>query len=355
MDLLDNPTLRKRIDTRDVYRALAHLPEQATSVWQQAQQVARPARRFRSVVVAGMGGSALGAHVVETALGDRLQVPVRIVNGYNLPGDVGRDDLVLLSSYSGGTEEVLACLTDATKRKAQIAGMCAGGALAKQLATKKAPSLVFHTAYNPGNVPRYGIGYATFGIAGLLSRFGALHFSAKEAATAIQGMRTVAAHVAADVAAVKNPAKRLAKAVEKRLVLWMGGDHLVGALHVLANMTHESGKHLGGYYPLPELNHHLMEGLAHPAPVIKQTTAVVFGSSLYHPRLQKRVPITAQVLKKNHVAVESITLRAPTRFGQALETILLGGHAAYYLALLHKTDPAPNPWVDYFKKALGSP
>lgn len=355
MDLLDNSAHRQRIDSKNVYRALAHLPEQAESAWQNAQKLTRPARRFRSVVVAGMGGSALGAHVVETACADKLRVPMRIVSGYALPGDVGRDDLVILSSYSGSTEEVLACLADAVKRKAQIAGLCAGGALAKQLSAKKAPLLQFDARFNPGSVPRYGVGSATFGVAGMLARFGALALSRTEVASVIVGMRSLATHLKADVAAVKNPAKRLAKEIEKRFVLWMGGDHLVGALHVVANMTHESGKHMAAYYPLPELNHHLLEGFKHPAPIVRNTTALLFSSNLYHPRLQKRVPITAQVLKKNHVLTHTIPLRSPTRLGQALEAVMLGSYTGYYLALLERTDPSPNPWVDYFKKALGSP
>lgn len=355
MDLLDNQKHRQQVDAHHVYRALAYLPEQAEQVWSAATRLTPLRRAFRSVVVAGMGGSALGAHVVQTALADRLRVPMRVVNDYQLPGDVGRDDLVILSSYSGGTEEVLSCLKDAVKRKAQIAGMCAGGALAKKITAHKAPVLLFNARFNPGNVPRYGIGYATFGIAGMLAQFGALQLSAPDVTKTISAMRAVARRVSADVPATRNVAKKLAKKLATRLVLWVGGGHVVGSLHVLQNMTHESGKHMSAYFPLPELNHHLLEGLAHPQTVLRHTTAVVLESRLYHARVAKRVPITKRVLQKNHIGVERLALTAPTVFGQAMEAIVIGGHVGYYLALINRVDPAPNPWVDYFKKALGSP
>lgn len=354
MEVLDSPKLRERSDPDGIGRALALTAEQAASAWQ-AGLGARVPAGARSVVVAGMGGSALGPHIVASALGERLRVPLRIVNGYRLPGDVGRDTLVVLSSYSGTTEETLAALEDARKRRAKIVGICAGGPLAARLARRKAPVLRFDPRFNPGDRPRLGLGYSIFGVAALLLRAKALTLTSAEAASAVRALRETAASVAPTVPTVRNPIKRLAVRLAGKALLWSAAEHLEGAAHAVANMTNETGKHLAFWLPVPELNHHFMEGLRFPKDAVRAFSAVLVRSPLYAPRVAKRFPLTAEVFRKNGVGTEELRLRERTRLGQAMELLMLGGHLSYYLALAHRTDPSPNPWVDHFKKALGPP
>ena len=61
------------------------------------------------LVVCGMGGSAIGADLATAALGDRLTRPLVTIRGYGLPSWVTPEWTVLCSSYSGNTEETLAC------------------------------------------------------------------------------------------------------------------------------------------------------------------------------------------------------------------------------------------------------
>lgn len=354
MHPLDSAARTHRIDPDGVGRALALTADQAASAWKAGSALRLPAG-VRSVVVAGMGGSALGPHVVQSALFDRLRVPIRIVNGYGLPGDVGRGTLVLLSSYSGTTEETLAALKEARKRNAKVAGLCAGGPLAAALKRIKAPTLVFDRRLNPGNRPRLGLGYSIFGVAAMLAKAAALRLSAAEARDAVLVLRRSVARVAPDVPFLRNAAKRLAVRLAGRAVLWVAAEHLEGAAHAVTNMTNETGKHLAFWQPIPELNHHFMEGLGFPKSAVRAMNAVLVRSPLYAPRLAKRFPLTADVFRKNGVGVEDLPLRETTRFGQAMEFLVLGGHVTYYLALVHRVNPSPNPWVDHFKKALGPP
>src|SRR5689334_19707585 len=105
-----------------ILASIEALPEQVLVGWRTAQAVRFPFRGKPSdVIISGMGGSALGADVIRSAYADRLSVPFSIVNGYSLPAWVGRDSLVILSSYSGTTEETLACAAEALKKKTRIA------------------------------------------------------------------------------------------------------------------------------------------------------------------------------------------------------------------------------------------
>ena len=64
---------------------------------------------FGGLLVCGMGGSAVGGDLAAAAIGRRASRPVRTVRGYAPEPWVGPDTLVLCSSYSGSTEETLAC------------------------------------------------------------------------------------------------------------------------------------------------------------------------------------------------------------------------------------------------------
>ena len=86
-------------------------------------------RRIDQVVVAGMGGSALAAELAKAWLALELTVPFEIVRNYDLPQSVGNHTLVIASSYSGNTEEVLSCLKQAQQFGAQIAVTASGGQL----------------------------------------------------------------------------------------------------------------------------------------------------------------------------------------------------------------------------------
>jgi len=82
-----------------------------------------------NVVICGMGGSGIGGTIVSTWLADELNVPVEVVKDYTLPNYVGPNTLVIGSSYSGNTEETLACIESASERGAKIIGISSGGKL----------------------------------------------------------------------------------------------------------------------------------------------------------------------------------------------------------------------------------
>src|SRR5260221_6427867 len=65
------------------------------------------------VLVCGVGGSAIGGDLAAAALGDRLVQPLLTLRGYELPSWVTPKWTVLCSSYSGETEETLACFAAA--------------------------------------------------------------------------------------------------------------------------------------------------------------------------------------------------------------------------------------------------
>ena len=66
-----------------------------------------------------MGGSAIGGDLAAAALGSRLSQPLDVVRGYGVPSWTPPDRAIFCSSYSGNTEETIACYAAAEAVGAQ--------------------------------------------------------------------------------------------------------------------------------------------------------------------------------------------------------------------------------------------
>lgn len=342
------------LDPADIRFGIEHLPEQIRIAWEETREFAAPAAfsRATAIVVVGMGGSGLGPHVVLTALVDRFKVPVTVVNDYRLPGWVGKKTLVVLSSFSGTTEEVLTAADDAKSRGAMIVAIAAGGDLMKRAKANAWPRYQFH----PGELakqPRLGVGFSLAGILGMFERMRYLKMSTAEVDRMRIAMGEVIDSCAIDVKSTENPAKIVAKELVGKVAIIVGAEHLAGTAHVVANQINETAKQFAVAQMLPELNHHLLEGLAAPKGFAQKTIALMLASSLYHPQTQKRVTVTADLFESQGLGVIEYETLGDERLEQAGEVLQFVSFVSYYLAMLNNQEHPENiPFVDEFKKRL---
>ena len=86
-----------------------------------------------NIVIAGMGGSAIGGDINNMLLRDDLAIPLIVSRNYNIPKWANKHTLVIVSSYSGDTEETLSAFDDALLKECQIIGITTGGTLLKKI------------------------------------------------------------------------------------------------------------------------------------------------------------------------------------------------------------------------------
>lgn len=333
-------------DERNMLGSIDMLAQQVRHAWSATQSLTFPesVRSVQNVVLFGMGGSALGMDILRAVYSDSVKVPLLIVSDYKVPGYLQANSLAILSSYSGTTEETVMAAKTVQERTAHLAVVTTGGPLAELMQAKQLPGYVVEPTYNPCGQPRIAVGYGFTGMVRILQRAGLITVSDQEiddAAHFMDGNREL----------LRDAAMETAQRCEQKLVVFVGSEHLLGNVHAVANQTNENGKHFGCYFVLPELNHHLLEGLGNPA-AAKQLHFVFVESALYHPRVQKRYEITKQVLDKQGISYETFLPAAATPLQQAYEVLQWGSYASFYLAESHQIDPSPIPWVDYFKHAL---
>lgn len=350
---LDNRAELETLDAKNMLKSIEILPNQVREVMLLSETVRIPKKYSNSdnIVVLGMGGSALGTHIIKSVFFNELNRPVEIVNGYHLPAYVGKDTLVLLSSYSGGTEEVLSAALEAKKTGANIMVITAGGKLADFAKKNNWPALVFTTKNNPCGSPRIGLGYSLVGQMILFAKAGLFDF---KSVMVTQILKTLEKYN--DSFGVENSknnlAKQIAGKVRSRTVWFVGAEHLSGSTHVAANQLNENAKRFGGYFLLPELNHHLMEGLVNPVSNSENICFVLLESALYDKRVQKRFAVMKEILTKNKIEFIVYNLESKTKLNQAMECLSFGSYVSFYLAMLQGIDPTAIPFVDYFKAAL---
>jgi glucose/mannose-6-phosphate isomerase len=352
--LLDDEKIIARIDSGNVRASIEALPDQVEVAWRDARKVRVPVgyKKADQIVVAGMGGSTLSADIVKSVYGGALRAPFSFVNGYHLPGSVGKSSVVILSSYSGTTEETLACLAEAKKRGAKVLGIASGGPLAAAFKRMKAPAYIFDPVFNPCNQPRLGEGYMTAGLLGLLSSFMKFGLDAADMKTLPHRLRWFSESWSTRIPTRHNPAKLMARALHGAIPVIVSAEHLAGNGHVLQNQIHESAKQFCVSFPLPELNHHLMEGLELPAAAKKLLSFVFLDSKSYSERLRLRVHATQKVLAKQKLGFNSWQAAEKTHLGQAFEALSFGSWVSFYMAMQNRTNPSNIPWVDFFKKTL---
>lgn len=320
------------------------LGSQIRDAWNQASVLTLPDsyNKIQSIVISGMGGSTLGAHVIQTAFRDELKKPVHITNDYSLPGHVGKDTLVILCSYSGTTEETLTAAREAKKRHARIVIISTGGDLIEFAKKQRIPTLLLDVAENPSQQPRMAIGYMCISIVGILSNCKILGINDRH-------IRSIAQHVDQ-----QDPvqAQQLSLHLKDKFLLPMAAEHLVGAVHVFNNQVNENAKQMSILQAIPELNHHFLEALSFPHAVKKHLVSVLFNSKHYHPRNQTRIKLTAELLEKKGIRAVTVNILGKNRFEEAWTCIALGSGTSLALANAYRIDPWPVPMVSEFKRLM---
>lgn len=346
MTNLDDIAAMQRLDPMGVLESTALFPDQCEQAWREASAIQFPAsyQSIDAIVVCGMGGSRFTPRAIKELYRDRIKKPYEIVEDYTLPSYVTSHTLVILSSYSGTTEEVISCGQDAKKRGAKVTAV-----------SQKAIAPVgyfFNPKHNPCGQPRIGGGYMLMGHLGILAALHLVDIEEHEVLEAISHSRDIGMRCAPTVPIDTNPAKQLAITLKDTHPFIVTSEFLRGFGNGFANQINETAKTISDPRTIPELNHHLMEGLKRPETLRQNSLFLFFESDLYSDPIRKRYRITKEVVEKQQVKTHRIKLQGQTKGAQVLEAFTLSGFTTFYMAMLSDIDPVAIPWVDYFKREL---
>lgn len=355
MKVSDDFSKIKELDKSNLLGSIQEFSQQLRQTWDYLKNIELPPNynNIDKIVVNGMGGSRLGARVVERLFSDSLNIPLIPIGSYDLPKFVDGKTLLILSSYSGETEEILSTVEEALARKAKILVFAQTGKLGKIAKERNLPGFYnFSADHNPCNQPRMSLGYQILGLMILLSKANQLHLERQIVDNLISFIESSKNNYDISVPTENNQAKTLAINFKGKIPILIGSEFIMGALHGVRNQINENSKQLAFYYEIPELNHHLIEGLSFPKSNQNNLVFLFIKSQLFKKENQIRYLITEKLINKYKISVLDFQLSGKNKIEQTFEIIQLGSYISFYLAILNNLDPTPIPWVDFFKTEL---
>lgn len=339
-----------QIDTDGMLAHIEGLPEQLRAAYELGTRMALPdMETVKCIVVAGMGGSAIGADLLASYTSDKLGVPLIVHRDYGLPAfATGRGTLVIVSSHSGNTEEALSAFQAAREKDCQIVVVTTGGSLERAGSQAGIPVMKFtHTGQ-----PRAAVGFSFGLLLALLVKLGLLSDASAEVEETCAVMIALQDRIKAEVPLMQNPAKRQAGQFVGRHVMIFAGGLLTPVARRWKTQFNEVAKAFAVYEPLPEADHNTLAGIYNSGEQVRHEYAMFLAASQEHPRNQLRLQKTREIFMLEGIATDSFNAKGESRLAQIWSALLFGDYVAYYLAILYDIDPTSIPPITALKEAM---
>ena len=303
-----------------------------------------------NIVVAGLGGSAIGGDLVRSYRLSKCSVPFIINRTYDLPGFMNVRTLVIVSSYSGSTEESLSMFDEASRRGAKIICITTGGKLADLAKAHNLPIIFLPTGFQP----RAALAYSFVPVLLTLEKIG---FTSDESAnindTASILDKLTKVYGTSNITE-ENIANTLAHMLLTKIpVIYSASDHFDSVNIRWRGQIQENGKHVAFGNVLPEMNHNEINGWDFPR-TIQDKFQVIFLRSAQdeHSQVTKRFGILHEVLTSKGVDVIEFNAQGNSLMARMFSLISLADWTSYYLAILAGVDPSPVPVIMQLKSKL---
>ena len=333
----------REVDTQGQLDAVLALPEHLTDALFRVESARIGEFVSSGLVVCGMGGSGIGGDLARAALGDRLHLPLTTVRDYQLAPWTPPDRVVLCASYSGNTEEMLACFEAAAAVGARRVVATTGGALGEAAREAKVPVIPFPAALQP----RAAVGYMFVAAAELAALGGAA-----------PPIRTEIDLAAASLARARDGLVRraveVADALEGTFPIVYGCDLTTPVAYRWKTQFNENSKQPAAFHVVPEMDHNEIVGWAEGSGS-ERFSAVFLTDQDQHPRERERIGLTAELIAPAAARVEVIEAVGESRTDRMLWATLLGDLTSLILAARRGVDPSPVAVIERLKDRLGRP
>jgi glucose/mannose-6-phosphate isomerase len=348
--MADIPTLKETLDKGDMYGLIKAMPQnmqEGLALGKSANLMGLEQETFHSVVVAGMGGSAIAGDIARSYLYRDIQIPFIVCRYYKLPAFVNRKALVICSSYSGNTEETLCAYEEAIDAGAHVIVITSGGKLAHQAECDDIPII----RVKGGLQPRAALGYSIAPILMILERLGLCEEQSQALSQAATKMASWASLY--EPSDDRNPALELARQIYGTIPVIYSGYEMFDAVATrFKSQLCENAEVLAFTNTFPEQNHNELVGWHKLYDLDKKYTVIILNDSQEYKRIKARMEIVAKYLRDKGIKVLWLESRAGEDLDRIFYFIQYLDFTSYYLALLNGLDPTPVTAIDYLKEML---
>ena len=349
---LDDFTRFNDIDPQDMLSQIDGLPDQLLTAWEIGLDSSLPSwSGISTVLIAGMGGSAIGADLLAAYASPIGSVPIFVHRDYDLPAWVkGSQILVIASSHSGDTEETLSALETALKRKCRCLVISTGGKIAQSAKSSGIPVWRFE---HEGQ-PRAAVGYSFALLLAVLFRLNLIPNPSRDLIGTVAALREGQTKLLADISIANNPAKRIAGQLVGRWVTVMGSGLLAPVARRWKGQISEIAKAWAQFEFIPEANHNTLAGIQNPEDLLSRIMVLFLRAPSDYPRNRLRSDLTRKTFMLEGMGTDFIDAQGETRMEHLWTCLHFGDYMAYYLAMAYEVNPTPVMAIENFKTEMAA-
>jgi glucose/mannose-6-phosphate isomerase len=295
-----------------------------------------------------MGGSAIGGDINKMLLKNDLSIPLIVSRNYFIPKWANKHSLVVVSSYSGGTEETLSAFKDALSKECQIYGITTGGILSKELSSNDLDFILIPS----GLQPRAALAYSFVPMLYLFLHLGLIKIDLNNnLMNSIKLLKSVRDDYSLNDQ--KNPTWVLSNKIFETIPIIYGETDNTSIIALRwSNQLSENSKMLAFCNEIPEFNHNEIVGWENNPKLIEKLSIIWLTDESDHERISIRQKISNRILETIVKNQFEISLHGTTRFERLLHLIHFGDWVSLWCAYLHGTDPSPVEKILRLKEEL---
>lgn len=298
-------------------------------------------KAIQNIVISGLGGSGIGGKIVAQLTEKQLSVPVVINNNYALPNFANENTLVIISSYSGNTEETVSALKEAINKGCEIACITSGGEI-EALAKENNINVIIVPGGNP---PRAMLTYSLVQQFFILNNYGLINNSfLTEIENSIQLLNN-------NEEAIKNEAKEAAEKINGKILAIYADSGYEGVTVRFKQQINENSKVLCWNHVIPEMNHNELVGWAGGS---NEYAAIFLRNNNDFERNQVRMEVSKDIISKHTNTVIEIYSKGTSKIERTLYLILLTDWVSVFLADLRGVDSIEVDVITGLKNKLSS-
>jgi glucose/mannose-6-phosphate isomerase len=295
-----------------------------------------------------MGGSAIGGDLLKDWARDKLKVPIEVNREYQLPQYAGKKTLVIVSSYSGDTEESLSAFLDALKRKCMIFCVSSGGAL---LAAAKKHAVPYLQV--PGGMPpRAALPYMFVPLVVFMEKAGFVLGIQAELDEAFALIEKVSKENSPETPMVDSFAKNTAYHIGDSAPAVYGFGVYRSVAQRFKQQFNENSKSAAKWEVFPELDHNEIVGWEGRGEQCKYFSVIFIRDKAEPAEIETRIETTKAIMERAGLVMFDLEVQGETTLAKMLSTIVVGDFLSVYLAVLRGADPTPVLTINYLKNTL---
>ena len=323
--------------TMDKY--IVSFPEQLEDAMKIAEASNIEASTINAVVISGLGGSGIGGSLITDLFSQDCKVPIIVNKDYSIPAFVNNQTLVIISSYSGNTEETIAAYEQAKLKNAKIIVVSSGGKIVEDAKRNNISCIILPG----GNPPRTCLGYSFVQLVSILEKFKLISDGS------LKSVETLANHLRNNLVQIQKVAFEISEKIGDKIPVIYGSSKTESVALRFRQQINENSKMLCWHHVFPEMNHNELVGWASNQ---ENIVVLIIKTDFENLRVLKRIEICEGIFKKYTKSVFEIGGHGETFLQQVFYLIHLTDWVSWYLAERKKVDAVEVNVIDFLKNEL---